>query len=135
MTPDLLPERITAKVRVTDRGCWEWTGCTNGLGYGQVSVDKKMRYVHRVAYELLVGPLVPGMEIDHLCRVRGCLNPEHLEPVTHRQNTLRGDTVTAANARKTHCVNGHAFTPENTYTTPVTGWRRCRACRAAPRST
>ena len=82
-------ERFWAKVRKTD-GCWLWTGSHNGLGYGTIrSVGRKM-YVHRYSYELLVGPIPAGLELDHLCRVPGCVNPDHLEPVTHAENLRRG---------------------------------------------
>jgi hypothetical protein len=77
-----------------------------------------------------VGKIPEGLQIDHLCRVRECANPAHLEAVTCRENLLRGDTVTAHNANKTHCVNGHEYTPENTAITRD-GCRRCRICHRA----
>lgn len=110
--------------------CWLWTAAADSNGYGTFKVGVKMVGAHRVAYELLVGPIPDGFHIDHLCRVRACVNPAHLEPVTSRENTLRGVGFSAVNARKTHCPQGHQFTPENTYT-QSDGRRRCRKCRQA----
>ena len=84
---------------------------------------------HRMIYELLVGPIPDGLEIDHLCRNRGCVNPGHMEPVTHRENLMRGDTVAAANPAKTHCIRGHPYDDENTYR--YGSHRYCRACNKA----
>lgn len=114
--------------------CWLWlAGKTNGYGrFNQVKPKRTSLLAYRVAYELTVGPIPDGMELDHLCRVRACVNPAHLEVTDHRTNTLRGDAPTAVNARKTHCVNGHEFTPENTGP-QSNGGRRCRTCdRARP---
>ena len=107
-------------------GCWLWEAPNDGDGYGQMSIGGKHVRVHRFAYELLVGPIPPGLQLDHLCRVRACVNPMHLEPVTSRENSMRGDAVQARNAAKSHCVNGHEFTAANTYT--AKGYRECRAC-------
>lgn len=91
-------------------------------------VDGKQRYAHRLAYEWAVGPIPPGAQIDHLCREPRCINPDHLEAVTQRENIVRGESPSAVNARKTHCLHGHEFTPENTYRRPDDGNRQCRAC-------
>ncbi|TDD77726.1 HNH endonuclease [Actinomadura rubrisoli] len=88
--------------------------------------ERKNVVVHRFVYESLVGPIPEGLVLDHLCRVRACCNPAHLEPVTDRVNILRGASITAANARKTHCDHGHEFTSQNTYR--HRGRRLCRAC-------
>ncbi len=102
--------------------CWPWTGTSSG-GYGNF----EKRPAHRWAYEMMVGPIPIGLEPDHLCRTRICVNPKHLELVTHKENVLRGDGLTAQNASKTHCLYGHPFDPLNTYHKPV-GGRGCRTC-------
>lgn len=129
-------KRFWSKVRkTTSTGCWEWI-CALRHGYGAFfygrdeSGKKIVRPAHRVSYELLVGPIPEGLEIDHLCRNTKCVNPAHLEPVTPKVNTLRGESPPAKHARKTHCKRGHAFTPENTrYQDKESEWGRiCRAC-------
>ncbi len=119
-------KRLKSKVRVAPSGCWLWTGYVSPKGYGHVGGGGGL--AHRVAYELLVGPIADGMQLDHLCRTRSCCNPTHLEAVTCRENLLRGETWTAHHAAKGACDNGHEFTPENTYV--WRGSRYCRACRA-----
>lgn len=99
-------------------------------GYGQFWANGKNRRAHRVAFELLVGPIPEGQTLDHLCRVRACVNPAHLEPVPVRENLLRGVGVCASNVRKDTCKHGHPFTPDNTYRFgPEQRWRSCRTCR------
>jgi hypothetical protein len=128
-----LPERIRQKVVVDlTSGCWLWGGYVypNGYGYTHQRVglgEFKAAYVHRFAYELLVGPITN--QLDHLCRVRNCCNPSHLEDVTARTNVRRGTSPIAGNAKKTHCGRGHEFTPSNTRITPR-GTRDCLKCCA-----
>jgi hypothetical protein len=86
-----------------------------------------MRKSHRIAYQLLVGPIPDGLVLDHLCRNRACCNPRHIEPVSQRENLMRGETVCASHAIKTHCINGHAFDEANTYIDRE-GKRKCREC-------
>lgn len=107
--------------------CWLWTACQNGSGYGSFT-SPGYRVAHRFSYELLVGPVPDGLNLDHLCRVRHCVNPTHLEAVTPQVNVLRGAGLCAENARKTHCVKGHEFTPENIYR-KAEGGRECLRCK------
>lgn len=121
-----LAVRLVLQSRETENGCIEWTGGTNKKGYGRLVVDGWTQSVHRVAYETYVGPIPEGHEIDHTCKNRRCINPAHLEAVTHHVNVLRGD-IGGWQRRRTHCPKGHAYDTENTYITP-TGARACRAC-------
>jgi hypothetical protein len=112
--------------------CWQWTASTTAGGYGQIRAGGTagtMLYAHRLAYEFTIGPIPNGLQLDHLCRNRACLNPSHLEPVTNRINGLRGQSFAAINARKTHCPKGHEYTTENTVVDSNTGSRSCRTCR------
>jgi hypothetical protein len=99
-------------------------------GYGKFWRDGKTVSAHRVAYELFVGPIPAGMQIDHLCRNRLCVRPEHLQLATVRENLLRGNTHAAANAAKTHCPAGHPYDEQNTYR-PPDGSRMCKECMRA----
>jgi hypothetical protein len=130
---DLLNARLWSRIRPLENGCWECSGTRNEKGYALVQVaGKRNRRVHRVVYELLIGPISPGLVPDHTCWNPWCANPLHLEPVTNRENTLRGISPNAANARKTHCKNGHEFTEENAFRrTDRPGRRECRICRKA----
>jgi hypothetical protein len=120
-------------VNLEQRGeCWAWTRSKNKDGYGQISVMHAMVRTHQVAYELFIGPVPEGLQLDHRCRVRCCANPWHLEPVTSAENTRRGNASLSLPDRSqwTRCKNGHAFDERNTYVHPVTGYRNCRRCRA-----
>jgi hypothetical protein len=106
-------------------------------GYGRFWVDGRYVRAHRFAYELVVGPIAEGLQLDHVkargCEYRHCVNPAHLEPVTQQENIRRGDACRVAAARmadKTHCPQGHPFDEVNTYH-DRRGWRGCRACRRA----
>lgn len=124
-----IEKRFWSKVSLPDEGgCMSWLASKNPFGYGQIKVGFRPVVAHRVSYALRVGTVPEGMEIDHLCRNRVCVAPNHLEAVTHRVNMLRGKTIGAENSRKTHCKHGHEFSYENTYMTP-TGARQCRTCR------
>jgi hypothetical protein len=121
-----LRERLLSKAVINwETGCWEWTASKTGDGYGKLGVNGKTRDAHAVAYELIEGPVPDGLELDHTCRVRRCINPAHLEPVTHRENMLRAPYF----GSDTHCKAGHEWTEENTYT--YRAQRCCRACNAA----
>lgn len=110
--------------------CWVWTAKPDPTGYARLSVKSRDFLAHRFSYELNVGPIPAGLDLDHLCRVRHCVNPCHLDPVTRGENALRGFGAFAVNARKTRCVRGHEFTPENTMT-KAGGKRACRECKNA----
>lgn len=112
--------------------CWEWSGSHEGGGYANVWFGKRVRKAHRVSYELVVGPIPVGLELDHLCRNVGCVNPAHLEPVTHAENCRRG-LAGKYQTRKMFCPSGHEYTPENTYVSK-SNRRHCRACEAARRA-
>lgn len=126
--------RFREKYEVVGSGCWLWRAKLNASGYGTFGITEGNTVLaHRFAYELLIGPIPQGLQLDHLCRVRACCNPAHLEPVTNFENLHRGFSIAAMNARKTHCKRGHEFSPENTHLSagkhgrPV---RHCRACRS-----
>jgi hypothetical protein len=121
--------RFWSKVK-KGRGHWLWQGKPHALGYGRITDDDgRTLYVHQYAYRLLVGPIAPGLQIDHLCRVRLCVRPDHLEAVTQRTNLLRGMSPPALNARKTHCLRGHPLAEPNLYVS--WGARRCKICHRA----
>ena len=111
-------------------GCWNWTGATAERGYGLVYNPQTKRFVraHRRVYEMCVGPIPDGLEIDHLCRNPRCINPDHLEPVTHVENCLRSPIMGQGQTTKTHCPAGHPYEGENLYIFP-NGARACRTCQ------
>lgn len=140
---DLLT-RMMSSIKVDpETGCWIWQKGLHKAGYAKVKIrDRAIRQDlggHVVLYELMRGKVPEGLELDHLCRVRACVNPYHMEAVTHRVNMLRSPICPAAiNARRTHCVNGHEFTQENTYlralrssTVGAKRGRMCITCRDA----
>lgn len=132
-----LQDRFWTKVDIVRNDeCWNWTATLTGNGYGQFNVEGRPFKSHRVAYELSVGSIPEGKVLDHLCRNRACVNPAHLEPVTQRQNILRGDLEVSRQAvirywrERTHCKNNHELTAENVYAAPGRpNSRACRACR------
>lgn len=107
--------------------CWVFTGCKL-KGYGQLHVNGRTGYTHQVSYAELVGPMPEGLEPDHLCKRPDCWNPWHLDPVTHREN-IRRSRWNTHQLLKTHCPQGHEYTPENTYQAPGRTNRTCRTCR------
>lgn len=111
--------------------CWEWTAATSG-GYGRFGMDGRSWRAHRVAYILILGEFPEGLELDHLCRNKRCVNPAHLEPVTHHVNVLRGECPSARRARRTLCIRGHALGPVRAY--PSGAKRQCDICEAERRS-
>lgn len=119
-----LPPNMQNKIIQSTQGCWEWIGSISNRGYGQVGVIGKVRSTHRVAYELLVGPISDGLHIDHLCRNRSCCNPAHLEAVTPKVNAER-----TPNAQKTHCVHGHPLAGRNLIVRERKSGLTTRGCR------
>lgn len=131
-----LPERFWAKAIITEAGfetpCLMWRGTPTKRGYGVLTVKRRQSYAHRFAYEAQHGEIparTPRLVLDHLCRNLACVNADHLDLVTDRENVLRGESFAAVNHVKTHCIHGHEYTAENTYVTPSTGHRACRECR------
>lgn len=128
-TPAETMARFWSKVDKSGE-CWIWTAYVSRDGYGRFRGAGRASTLqaHRVAYEYLVGPIPGGLTIDHLCRVKDCVNPGHMEVVTRAENARRGALDSRPNRpRKTHCIHGHEFTPENAYRRPD-GHRNCRAC-------
>lgn len=107
--------------------CWLWTASLDGKGYGKIGVKGKLLQAHRLSYEMVLGAIPDGLVLDHLCRIRHCVNPGHLEPVTQRVNLLRGQTLTAKEVQVTHCPQDHPYDEANTY--QYGNNRKCRACR------
>jgi len=129
-TPDGLAGVVEQRsIPEPNSGCWLWTGNIITLGYGTVYLGRipggnsQYEYAHRISYEQYRGPIAPGLQIDHLCRVRSCVNPRHLEAVTQKTNILRGESMSAQHAKKTTCPQGHP------YDLFGDGSRRCRTCR------
>lgn len=118
--------RFCDLIEYSSDGCWLWTGFTDTAGYSRFSPgdgNRKTCHAHIFSYEHFIGPVPQGKELDHLCRIRRCVNPTHLEPVTHLVNMRRG-----SHATKTHCKQGHPLSGENLYLAP-NGCRRCRTCK------
>ena len=127
-----LPDRFWSKVRIADSGCWEWTASRFHTGYGQYK-GALSAAAHREAYLTLVGPVPEPLVMDHLCRVRHCVNPAHLEPVTQQVNILRGDlpAVNVSRSNTETCRNGlHPWTEENIKINVTSGRKQCEPCLA-----
>lgn len=127
-----LPDRFRDKISPEpNSGCWLWTAATSNVGYSVYSINRKLVYGHRFSYESLVGPIPKGLDIDHLCRVRCCVNPDHLEPVTRRENVIRGHRWNG-HKRPTRCPSGHLYSGDNLYINKL-GRYVCRICTKAAR--
>ena len=121
-------DRLTSKFTIGD-DCWEWTAAKDTGGYGQIKVDGKNEKAHRCVYELLIGPIPAKLELDHSCSIRYCVNPKHLEPVTHAENVRRSGArgnMGQSNKRKKACPQGHPYSGINSR-----GDRFCHTCMAA----
>ena len=129
--PKELPRHLRRRISLSEAGCWLVSGSVSHhpMGYQSVSIDNRSRLAHRLSYEVIIGPIPEGLTLDHLCRVTNCVNPQHLEPVTAGENTLRGTAPSALNARKDQCKSGHDLTGENLYIRPDNGKRQCRRCQ------
>jgi hypothetical protein len=123
-SPDLLNRYQDRLIMEPGNGCWNWTGQKVNWGYGVVTIARRKYAVHRVFYEIFVGPIPDGMMVDHMCRNRLCQNPDHMQVVTPRENVALGGL------RKTHCPQGHEYAGDNLVRTPE-GDRRCRTCMNA----
>jgi hypothetical protein len=116
-------ERFFSKILDTGT-CWLWMGYVSTQGYGIFYIQSEPVHAYKVSYMFFKGPVPKGLEIDHVCRVRHCVNPVHLEAVTHQENMRRG-----LYGQKTHCPKGHPYSPENTYKSPRKQHRVCKTCR------
>lgn len=120
---ELIPIELSERT-----GCWLWRGHVRRDGYGAIQIGPRAYPAHRVFYAIKCGEIPEGKQLDHLCRVRNCCNPEHLEPVTARENIRRGQSEAASRAKRATCPAGHPLSGENLYVAP-NGTRKCKTCR------
>ena len=129
---EILRKRILRNICINPKTqCWEWTKSRfSSTGYGRISIRYKSWCAHVISYKLFVGEVPAGLELDHLCRIRHCVNPNHLEPVTRKENVIRGINPASKNYHKTACIRGHVLEKENLIIDSQ-GHRQCRICRLA----
>jgi hypothetical protein len=130
VNPDILTRFWSRVHGANHESCWIWRGAVDRYGYGKFFYGQRTATAHKVAYEHLVHDVPANLELDHLCRTRLCVNPWHLEPVTHRVNVARRVAFIAHDPGSRFCINGHLKGPTNTYVAP-SGQRYCRPCNAA----
>jgi hypothetical protein len=136
-----LPKRIRGKIKVSETyfyngtPCWEWTGRLSkvkyGAGYARICIDGQEQYVHILVYEILVGPVEKGLQLDHICRITWCVRYDHVEPVSQAENIRRASLF---HQIVTHCKNGHEYTPKNTRINVVNGYKMCKICNQTDKS-
>jgi hypothetical protein len=129
-TPNLLPVKIKLKINIDSNNCWLWSGAINKSGYSLITRKHKQIRLHRWVYEQFYNEIPQGLVIDHLCRVRHCVNPDHLEAVTLKENVLRGDAAKPRKFKKEYCIRGHKFDELNTLYQNYKGKirRSCKIC-------
>jgi hypothetical protein len=132
LTIEKIETQLAPKFSFGEHNCWLWQGATDRKGYGRFNIRNNNRLAHRVMYEVTTGPIPAGLQLDHLCEVKNCVNPEHLEPVTGQENMAR---IIHPATLKTTCVKGHPYTETNTYVavTAKGKERRCNECRRIQR--
>lgn len=133
LTEEQIERFLNKFTQTDDSSCWDWKGTDNGKGYGDFNCNNKSYRAHRVSYEFFNKTIIPHrMVVDHLCRNRKCVNPKHLEVVSHYENTMRGIGHAAKNARKDSCKHGHAYNSRNTHIRRSKNgrvWRVCKECK------
>ena len=133
-TTQNLEERLRRSIKIDPNNCWIWQLHKNASGYGQIGVgshtdgSRRTALAHRISYEYFKGIIPEGLTIDHLCNTESCINPDHLEAVTVKENVHRGNPLWKQEAARTHCLNGHEFTRENIYKSSRGNGRNCRTC-------
>lgn len=131
---DRIKARTTKVVRVPELGeCWEYGGFQSKEGYGRIKVNRQQRFVHKLAWEALNGPVPAGLQLDHKCTNEPCWRPDHLRVATPLENSMASESPAAKNAVKTHCLRGHEFTEANTRIYTKLGRRPERVCRTCQR--
>lgn len=140
MAAQTLQQKIKSKIRIAKSGCWFWTGYVAKNGYGSTSVIPseggryKTEMAHRASYLAFVGPIPKGLQIDHLCKIRKCVNPDHLEAVTPKENVLRSNANFRAQLARTHCPANHEYTADNLYTAKTKSGGVSRSCKTCAKS-